>query len=542
MDCTTLLADPEAIRLDYFVSEPKAITLVIKTIQAHHCCPKCHLPSASLHSHYQRSSADLPWHGVTIKLQLQSRKFRCRNLLCSQKIFCERLPKVIAPYARKTLRLDQALTLLAFALGGAAGARTACGLNLSISDSSLLRRIRRFVLPVSATPSVLGVDDFAFRRRHRYGTILVDLQQHKVIDLLPDREAQTLASWLQSHQGVQIVTRDRSGAYAEGTRIGAPEAIQIADRWHLLKNLRETLERALQSRQSCLVSAGEVIKLQQRCAGPVIETGEAAMLSSHTSKQSQQKRARRLARYRKVQELRAQGMSLRDIARCLKMSRMTINRYLRSDGFPELAPRKKRGSRLDAYLHYLHRRWVEGCHNSEQLCREIRVQGYQGTGAMVRRYVWRLRKLPKLTKPVKTTTAIPTSFQTPLAKQAAWWLLKDEQELKKVEQQFIEELLNRCPEIKAVKEQARAFQDIVKRGDETKFAAWLERTKRGPNREMVGFALGLSRDEEAVIGALRYQWSNGQTEGQVNRLKFLKRQMYGRAKLDLLRARVLHKV
>ena len=385
MESTTLLAHPETIPLVYFVSEPKAITLVIKSIQAHPCCPNCNLPSTRLHSHYQRSPTDLPWQGVTINLSLHSPKFRCRNPVCSQKIFCQRLPKVIAPYARKTLRLDQSLTLLAFALGGAAGARAASGLNLWVSGSSLLRRIRRFILPVSATPSVLGVDDFALRRRHRYATILVDLQQHKVIDLLPDREAITLACWLQSHRGVEIVTRDRSGAYAEGIRIGAPEAVQIADRWHLLKNLRETLERALQNHQSCLVAVGEVIKLQQRCAGPVIETGEAAMLSSHTSKQSQQKRARRLARYRKVQELREQGMSLRNIARCLKMSRMTINRYLRSEGFPELAPKKKRSSRLDKYLLHIHRRWVEGCRNGEQLWREIRAQGYNDTGAMVRR-------------------------------------------------------------------------------------------------------------------------------------------------------------
>jgi transposase len=480
---------------------------------------------------------------VAIKLQLHSRKFRCQNPLCLQKVFCERLPKVVAVYARKTVRLNQALTLLAFALGGQAGARTACQLNLQVSGDSLLRRIRSFPLPSSDTPSVLGVDDFAFRRGHRYGTILVDLQQRKVIDLLPDREATTLATWIESHCGVQIVTRDRSGAYAEGIRSGAPEALQIADRWHLLKNLRETLERALQNRQSGLQAAAEVIKQQQRCTDTVIEAGATTMLSSRNGKQSQQSRERRLACYAKVQQLKQRGLSIRGIARSLKMSRMTVYRYLGSEDFPERAPAKKRRSQLDSYVPYLHRRWAQGCHNAEQLWREISAQGYGGKEAMVRRYVWRLRtRLQEFPEDSKAQTTITIGFQAPSAKQAAWWLLKEEKDLKEEEKQFVAELLALCPEIKAIQEQAEGFWEMVKHRDETKFAVWLQSAKDGLSKEMKGFAEGLSRDQEAVAGALRSNWSNGQTEGQVNRLKYVKRQMYGRANFDLLRARVLHKV
>jgi transposase len=543
MDIATLLTDPAVIRLEYFVSEPEAITVVIKTIQAQPCCPTCNQPSISLHSNYQRSPADLPWHGVAIKLQLHSRKFRCLNQLCRQKIFCERLPKVVAVYARKTVRLNQALTLLAFALGGEAGARTACQLNLKISGDSLLRRIRRFALPLSPTPSVLGVDDFAFRHGHRYGTILVDLQQRQVIDLLPDREAATLATWLQAHSGVQVVTRDRSGAYAEGIRTGAPQAEQVADRWHLLKKLRETLERALQARQSSLQRAAEVIKQLQRCSSTVIEPGATTMLSSRNGKQSQHSRKRRLARYAKVQSLKQRGLSIRGIARSLKMSRMTVYRYLGSEGFPERRATKKRHSKLDSHLLYLHRRWAEGCHNAGQLWREISAQGYGGKEAMVRRYVRRLRtRLHEFPENPKVRTQIRTSFQAPCARQAAWWLLKEGKDLKEEEKQFVTELLARCPEIKAVKEQAEEFWGMVRGREETKFRAWMQSAKDGSSKEMKGFAEGLRRDQEAVEGALRSGWSNGQTEGQVNRLKFLKRQMYGRAKLDLLRARVLHKV
>jgi transposase len=197
-----------------------------------------------LHSRSTRRVADLPWHGVTARLELHMRKFRCRNELCPQKVFCERLPKVVAAYARRTLRLDAALTLIAFALGGEAGARTSRGLKLSVSGDTLLRRIRRAPLPPMPLPKVVGVDDRARRKGTSYGTILVALEGRRALGLLPEREAATLAAWLRAHSGIEAVSRDRAGADADGARQGAPQALQAADRWHLLKNLSEA-RRAL---------------------------------------------------------------------------------------------------------------------------------------------------------------------------------------------------------------------------------------------------------------------------------------------------------
>ena len=177
MNVTTLIADPAAIEFHWFISAPKLITMVVSAIQHSPHCPKCAQPSTSLHSHYQRAVADLPWHGIAVRLQLQTRKFRCRNELCRQKIFCERLPQVVAAYSRQTVRLNEALVMLAFALGGEAGARTSRRLSLTVSGDTLLPRIRRCALPDVSTPRILGIDDWAKRKGHTYGTILVDLEK-----------------------------------------------------------------------------------------------------------------------------------------------------------------------------------------------------------------------------------------------------------------------------------------------------------------------------------------------------------------------------
>lgn len=249
MQVSTLSADPESIRILSFISNQDSITILAQSSKPFGSCPVCQSISESLHSNYVRQIADLPWHGVSIQIQLNTRKFRCRNELCQRKIFCERLSKVVESYGRKTVRLQELFAVLAFVLGGEAGAKTSGEMGLKTSGDTLLRRIRRVSVMTKKPVKILGVDDFAFRRGERYGTILVDLEERQPIDLLPNREAATLAEWLKKHPEIEVVSRDRANGYASASKEGSPQAVQVADRFHLLKNLLDALEKFL-SRQT----------------------------------------------------------------------------------------------------------------------------------------------------------------------------------------------------------------------------------------------------------------------------------------------------
>lgn len=549
MDTATLLADPNALRLEAFVSHENAITVLVRTCQSFAVCPLCQQPSNSLHSNYVRRIADLPWHGVAVSLELHARKMRCRNECCSRKVFCERLPNVAAAMGRKTCRLNAALTFLAFALGGEAGARTARKLNLEISGDTLLRRIRQQAAVEKATVKVLGVDDFAFRRGERYGTILVDLEKRQPVDLLPDREAKTLEKWLTKHPEVEIISRDRSGAYAAGTRAGAPQAAQVADRFHLLKNLLDGFEKFLARQHQAIAAAfGAVVQPRSKSAGDKASPDATATPTATQQLAIELKAAKQTAheqRFQAIKQMRAAGVPILQIARRLRMSRNTVKKFLAADSVPPLrAPYHQRFSPLHRFVPYLQQRWIkDGARSSRKLWKEIKAQGYDGAEVTLRHYLQRWRALSSAELAARCWLK-SGRVRAPSTRQVKWLLFgsqKKSGEPQQWEQPFIKQLCRQSAQIAAAQILVREFYRILTHRQPVALQLWLEKARASKIGEFIWFANGVEQDAAAVEAACSSQWSQGQVEGQVNRLKFLKRQMFGRAKFDLLRARVLNR-
>jgi transposase len=401
------------------------------------------------------------------------------------------------------------------------------------------------LLPEHPTPSALGVDDWAKHKGQRYGTILVDLERHRPIELLPDREATTLAAWLREHPGVEVISRDRGGAYAEGAREGAPAALQVAARWHLLKNLGEALERLL-TRQHRLVAQaakGVIREPPPPATAPVqAPSPPAAGAPTCAERERAERRARCRARYAEATEMRQGGAKLREAAAAAGASTRTLRRWALAGSYPERAE-YQRPSILDPFRPYLASRWAEGCHNALGLWRELWAQGFRGSKQIVRYHLTdRRAQLPVESRYSRGVGAPqPRLLAPPSPRRAAWMLLKAGEEMKAEHRAFAEGLCGLCPEVATAARLAREFSRMARGRRAGALAEWLDAAARSGVAEFEGLAAGLRRDHEAVVAALSCEWSNGQTEGQINRLKTIKRQMYGRANFDLLRARVLHR-
>ncbi len=375
MPSATILPDPTCLHLLGLTADATCITATVRTTATAARCPLCERPCAHVHSRYtRRQLADLPWHGVAMRLVLHVRKFFCETPSCPRRVFTERLPSVVAPYARRTLRLEDWFVVVGFAAGGVGGARILQALGLSATPALVVARLRAYVAPAGPTPRVLGVDDFAFRRRRRYGTILVDLERHLPVDVLSDRTAPTLASWLKAHPGVEIITRDRGGDYAVGAREGAPDALQVADRFHLVKNLGELAERVLRRHAPAL----------QRLTAVCAATPAAAHATVPPRPEREAARAQVQAkirhRYEAIHALAAQGLGRQAIADALGLNPQTVARTLRLPTCPRRMRHPRRANILDPYEPDLRERYQQPTFRTDAWCtfwifRKSRKQG-----------------------------------------------------------------------------------------------------------------------------------------------------------------------
>ncbi|MDQ2841952.1 MAG: ISL3 family transposase [Acidobacteriota bacterium] len=388
-------------------------------------------------------------------------------------------------------------------------------------------------MPVQGVRAV-GVDDWAWRKGQSYGTILVDLEQHTPIDLLPERSAESLAAWLRLHPGTEVISRDRASLYAEGATRGAPQAIQVADRFHLLCNLTSAVERVLEQKRTALARSKAVVL-------PVsepLQTDSVVTVPTRTEETKERRRQKRLARYNEVIALSRDGMGQQAISRTLQIGRKTVRRFLRAGQFPERAIARRKPPRVNAFKDFLNRRWSEGCHNATTLWHEIQADGYAGGRSMVACFVAALR-----TKESKyfRRTAHPRQqkIKSPSPRQAAMLLARPPEKLKLDEQQLLAQLTAACPEISTLHALTQGFVNVFRGKQSEALHNWLAEARTSGLPEITRFCDGLSRDAAAVTAAVILPWSNGQVEGQIHRLKLVKRQMYGRPQFKLLRCRVL---
>ncbi len=493
-------------------------------------CPGCGEVSDRVHGRYQRTIRDSVIGGRPVFIRLWVRRFRCLAMTCRVVTFAEQVAGLTAPHARYSPLRIRAMTAIGLELAGRAGARLARVLGMQTSRMTLLRLVRALPEPeLAAAPEILGVDDFALLSGHVYATVLIDMNTHRPVDVLPGRTAAVFETWLRQHPGARVICRDRAGSYADGARAGAPGAQQVADRWHLWHNLAEVVDKTVRSHRACLLEAARA-----NPAGDPDSLDEPAPQPGALDAGGQERRivARVRDQHAAVHALLAEGTSLNGISRQLGLAFRTVRRYARADDHTDLLGSVvDRASALDPFKPYLTRRWNEGCTNASQLHREVQDQGWSGSMRTVNRYLQAFRGHP---------SASPTQIPPPSPRTITTWIMSHPTGLTPDDAVHLKAIYDICPELASLAEHVRGFAEMMNNRHGHQLDMWIAEADNEVLPNLRSFANGLRRDHAAVTAGLTLPFSSGAVEGAVNKIKMLKRQMFGRANLDLLRIRVLH--
>jgi transposase len=591
MERSPFLPLPEGMVIGQVEIAAAQLTVEVISTQPFAPCPSCGSPSDHVHCQYQRTVHDVPCGGRRVVLRLCVRKFFCRVPTCQRKVFAERLPDLVQPWARVSNRLLEELKALGLSASAQVNERLAPRLGMKVKAPTLLRYLRAIPPPADTSVRVLGIDDFAMKRGDCYGTILVNIETSKPLNLLPDRTAEAVLPWLTSHQEIEVVSRDRASSYADAVKRALPHATQVADRSHLVQNLREHLQQFLDRKRICLpeiedsplkamstddrdlasaletqtsvrtsrpspstasASSTEQPEAQVQPELPNGQVGQEMELACLTYAERKKKisRDKRYARYEQVLALHQAGMGQRAIGRSMHMSRRIVRRFLTSETFPERASgsgrRPKSKGKLAPSLAYLHDRWNAGEHTGSHLFREIKERGYTGSESLLRRLLgeWRAELPPTPRQgPARKPRLAPLGAKKRRlsSRGASFLMILPSSKLSEVQQQQVEQMTHN-EDLRPVYLLSQEFVTMLKERQVEALDSWLKRAKACHVTELSSFVNGIRRDYAAVEAAFQLPWNNGIVEGHVNRLKFLKRQMFGRAHLDLLRVKVLHAV
>jgi transposase len=523
------------LHLDSLVTTDTAIIITATVAAANAVCPSCSQSSTRIHSTYLRHPRDLPWGGRPVQLLLHVRRFFCDTPSCPRITFAEQVTGLTRPYAQRTLGLNAALQTLGLALGGEAGAVIGGKLGMLGSADTILRQVHALTPEPQPPPRVVGIDDWAIRKGQRYGSILVDLERHRPIDLLPEHASGPIATWFENHPTIEVVARDRASIYAEALAKGAPHAQQVADRWHLTQNVGSALQDLLARHTSALREVARQLTAE-RMPPAAVSVAPAQLPPLQPPGHIVGPIELRQHQFAEAKRLRAEGWSYRRIAEELQLNRRTVVRYVQAEQLPRRVLPQSTSS-VTPYLGYLRERWAAGCQQGTQLLAELQARGYHGSLSSIYRALKAFRTGDG--RRLQDGAAVErVAIRSP--RQAMWLLVREEQDLTDEDVAYQRALCAHNATIDQAVALGKRFLVMVREQQVDALDGWLADAEASGIKELRNLAKSLRRDYPAVQMALSSEWSNGQTEGQVNRLKLIKRTMYGRASFDLLRNRVLY--